>query len=71
MASAWNYSSFMPSLPPSKMMDNQMLGNFASDQRSPVPHAKFAICSILVRRTKVVQPLKQEAAQFCQSSPCS
>jgi hypothetical protein len=62
MASAWNYSSFMPSATTQKISKDQYATGSAPVCRRPVPLAKFAACSIFVRRTTVVQQLKQKAA---------
>ena len=66
MASGWSYSSFMPSLPPQKVTIIQSITTIAPNCRRPVPHAKFAICTFLVRRTKLVHQLNQEAARVAE-----
>jgi hypothetical protein len=63
MASGWTYSSFMPSLPPQKVSVIQDIRTIAPTCRRLVPHAKFAICTFLVRRTKLVHQLNREAAK--------
>ncbi|UWU95014.1 hypothetical protein [Bradyrhizobium sp. CB1015] len=63
MASGWKYSSFMPSVAPQKALKFQFIMMVAPNCRRLIPHAKFAICTFLVRRTKLMQQLNQKAAK--------
>ncbi|MCK1722193.1 hypothetical protein [Bradyrhizobium sp. 141] len=65
MASAWNYSSFMPSPTTKKANNNQCVIGIAAGRRMSAAHVKLAVCSILVRRTNLVHEIKQEADQRC------
>jgi hypothetical protein len=61
MASNWNYSSFVPSLKLRRLKQLQRLIKPAIEDAGGLPHGKFAICSITVRRTNPVHQLKEQA----------